>query len=160
MEEKINEMDLLLADKEIKINNKNIIVKKISLLNTIRLASKISGIVTNYLNINDKHVGLVASALTKIASGNEKENEKYAKELRIMGVTELVSLIDTDIIEILQEVIEKSTNLSGEEIEEIELEEGYDLLLTIYEVNKGFFQKLSKKLKVIKLPKKAEKKKK
>ena len=44
-------------------------------------------------------------------------------------------------------------NLTDEEAEQIDVDEGIDLLFSIYEVNKGFFTKLSNKLqKKVKKP--------
>ena len=71
----------------------------------------------------------------------------------MMGLVELLGIIGEDGVDIVTDLIVKSTNLTDEEAEQIDVDEGIDLLFGIYEVNKGFFTKLSNKLqKKVKKP--------
>lgn len=135
------EMELLLAEKEVKVNNKTVVVKRFSFLDTIRLASHTSAIIAGVINDSEK----TASALTRIMfdSGNEKEDMM----IRVTGFVELLSVIGDDGVGLLKEILVKSTNLDEETIEDIDSVEGIDLALTVYEVNKGFFMKCLSKLK-------------
>ena len=144
-----DEMDLLISEKERKIGDKKVVVKKISLLNTIRLASHLSEIAGRVVQNSE----LAASAITKLTF-SEGENEQQVNGVRLMGIVELLGIIGEDGADIVTDLIVKSTNLTDEEAEQIDVDEGIDLLFGIYEVNKGFFTKLSNKLqKKVKKPK-------
>ena len=143
------EMDLLLSEKELKIGDKRVVIKKISLLNTIRLASHLSEIAGRVVQNSE----LSASALSKLTFNDENQAEQ-ANAIRMMGLVELLGIIGEDGADIVTDLIVKSTNLTDEEAEQIDVDEGIDLLFGIYEVNKGFFMKLSNKLqKKMKKPK-------
>lgn len=142
------EMDLLLAEKELKIGDKRVVIKRISLLNTIRLASHLSEIAGRVVQNSE----LSASALSKLTFNDESQAEQ-ANAIRMMGLVELLGIIGEDGADIVTDLIVKSTNLTDEEAEQIDVDEGIDLLFGIYEVNKGFFTKLSNKLqKKVKKP--------
>lgn len=144
-----DEMDLLLSEKERKIGDKRVVIKKISLLNTIRLASHLSEIAGRVVQNSE----LAASAITKLTF-NEGENEQQVNGVRLMGIVELLGIIGEDGADLVVDLITKSTNLTEEEAEEIDTDSGIELLFDIYEVNKGFFTKLSNKLqKKMKKPK-------
>jgi hypothetical protein len=143
-----DEMDLLLSEKERKIGDKKVVVKKISLLNTIRLASHLSEIAGRVVQNSE----LAASAITKLTF-SEGENEQQVNGVRLMGIVELLGIIGEDGSDLVVDLITKSTNLTEEEAEEIDTDSGIELLFDIYEVNKGFFTKLSNKLqKKVKKP--------
>lgn len=144
------EMELLLAEKEIKIGDKNITVKRIALLDTIRLASHLSSVVSLVVNSSEKF----SDALYKVTySGTNDEERKLSETqdeingIRIMGFVELVGIIGEDGTELLKELIVKSTSLSDSEVEDIDCISGIDLISAIVEVNKGFFEKCMNKLK-------------
>lgn len=146
-------MEVLLSEKELVIGKKKVIVKKIALLDTIRLASHISEVVSVAVNSSDA----VTNALFKIGyNGNaeDKENLKNKDDMedlfngvRVTGFIELFSILGKDGTDLLKDIIVKSTNLTDDEAEEVDCESGIDLIIAIYEVNKGFFTKLSSKLK-------------
>lgn len=140
------EMEVLLSEKEIKLGEKKVIVKRIALLDTIRLASHISEVVSVAVNSSDA----VTNALYKIGyQGNAEEKDSpddLLTGVRITGFIELFSILGNDGTDLLKELIVKSTNLTDEEAEQIDCVDGIDLLSAIYEVNKGFFGKLSSKL--------------
>ena len=79
--------------------------------------------------------------------------------MRLMGVVEIFGAIGDDGVDLLKNIITKSTNLTAEDAEELDLIEGVDILTSIYEVNKGFFVKCGKKLQEkMKKPTKTKKK--
>ena len=141
------EIDVLLAEKEVTINNKKVIVKRYSLLDTIRIAAHASSIVASVIQDSDK----TASAITKLTfkGNNQIENNS----IRMLGLVELLSIVGEDGVYLLKELLVKSTNLDEDEVEEIDLVDGIDLVFAMYEVNKGFFMKFMKKLEK-KIPKK------
>lgn len=141
------EMEVLLSEKEIKLNGKRVVVKRIALLDTLRLASRLSGIVGLALNSSDG----VVSAIAKISyAGNSEidgETESDINGIRIAGLAELLGLLGEDGTELLKDLIVKSTNLTDAEVENIDSVDGIDLIETIIEVNKDFFVKFVNKLK-------------
>ena len=141
------EMEVLLAEREVTVNDKKIIVKRYSLLDTIRLAAHASSIVASVIQDSDK----TASAITKLTfkGNNQIENNS----IRMLGLVELLSIVGEDGVYLLKELLVKSTNLDEDEVEEIDLVDGIDLVFAMYEVNKGFFMKFMKKLEE-KIPKK------
>ena len=141
------EMEVLLAEREVTVNDKKIIVKRYSLLDTIRLAAHASSIVASVIQDSDK----TASAITKLTfkGNNQIENNS----IRMLGLVELLSIVGEDGVYLLKELLVKSTNLDEDEVEEIDLVDGIDLVFAMYEVNKGFFMKFMKKLEK-KIPKK------
>lgn len=146
------EMDLLLSEKEIVLGEKKVIVKKIALLDTIRLASQLSDIVSTVLNSNkDFDVALYKifyNGGRKDEDGNEiKESEAELNTIRISGILEIIGLLGDDAVNFLKNLIIKSTNISFEDAEKVDASDGIDLLFIIYEVNKSFFKKCMSKLK-------------
>ena len=63
-----------------------------------------------------------------------------------MGLLEMIGLIGEDGVDMLKQVISKATTLTNQEIEDLDLLEGIDLIQDIYEVNEGFFKKCGEKL--------------
>ena len=141
------EMEVLLAEREVTVNDKKIIVKRYSLLDTIRLAAHASSIVASVIQDSDK----TASAITKLTF--EGNNPTENNSIRMLGLVELLSIVGEDGVYLLKELLVKSTNLDEDEVEEIDLVDGIDLVFAMYEVNKGFFTKFMKKLEG-KIPKK------
>lgn len=141
------EMEVLLSEKEIKLGEKKVIVKRIALLDTIRLASHISEVVSVAVNSSEA----VTNALYKIGYQGDTESKDSSEDVlngvRITGFVEIFGILGKDGTDLLKELIVKSTNLTDEEAEQVDCVDGVDLLSTIYEVNKGFFGKLSSKLK-------------
>lgn len=138
------ELDLLLSSKEIRINNKVVVVKRFSLLNTVRIASKLSAIVGLVLNGTEA----TASALNK-AMYTPKDadvSEDTINSIRFMGMIELIGLLGEEGADLLSDLLVKGTNLSYDEIEEVDAVDGVELVFTMYEVNKGFFTKFMSKL--------------
>ena len=141
------EMEVLLAEREVTVNDKKIIVKRYSLLDTIRLAAHASSIVASVIQDSDK----TASAITKLTFKGNNQTENNS--IRMLGLVELLSIVGEDGVYLLKELLVKSTNLDEDEVEEIDLVDGIDLVFAMYEVNKGFFMKFMKKLEK-KIPKK------
>lgn len=141
-EEVKDEIDLLLSEKEVKVNNKKVIIHKISLLDSIRLTSKLSNIASKILEDSDA----TASALTKITFKGAKDDDTNINAIHVVGITELLAIIGEDSASLLEDVIGKTTNMSDDDIDNISAEDGIDILFDIYEVNKGFFTKFMNKL--------------
>lgn len=148
------ELDVLLADKEVTVNGNKVVVKRLSFLDTLRLTQHLSGIVTRIINDADTF----SSALTKIMY--KSDNPETDTVIRANGLLEITNSLGEDGIEFLMDIIVKSTSLTEDEIEEIDCEAGIDLAFDIYEVNKGFFMRCLKKLKpLMEEPKKTRAKK-
>lgn len=148
------ELEVLLADKEVTVNGNKVVVKRLSFLDTLRLTQHLSGIVTRIINDADTF----SSALTKIMY--KSDNPETDTVIRANGLLEIINSLGEDGIEFLMDIIVKSTSLTEDEIEEIDCEAGIDLAFDIYEVNKGFFMKCLKKLKpLMEAPKKTRAKK-
>ena len=136
------EMELLLnTEKEVKIGNKKVVVHKISMLDSIKLASHLSVIATALIANSDA----TAKALTMLQVGDNEEEDN--SNVRLLGIAQLLAILGTEGADLLGDIIEKCTNLEEEEVAQIHAEDGIDLLFEIYEVNKSFFTKLSQKLK-------------
>ena len=154
------EMELLLSEKEVKLaNGKRVVVKRIALLDTIRLTARLSGIVGAVMNSSENFT----SALAKIAYSGElvgggKDTESNINSIRMMGIVEAFNIIGEDGTELLKDILVKSTTLTDEDVEQIDCVDGIDILFDIYEVNKSFFGKCWSKLKGKVGKKKPEKK--
>ena len=135
------ELELLLSEKEVKFGDKDVVVKKLSMLDTIRIASNLSSVVANMMSNSDA----VSGAIAKIGFKSE-DNSGDESMIRVLGFVEILGLIGDEGVDLLKSVIDKSTTLTPQEIEDIDLIDGIDLIQAIYEVNKGFFKKCGKKL--------------
>lgn len=136
-----NEIEVLLSEQEIKVDGKVVVVHKLAMLDTIRLASQMSSLASAIVNNSE----VASNAINKFAVNSGDANSDNA--IRIIGMVEILGLVGEDAADLIQNIIVKSTNLSIEEAEAISAEEGIDLLFSIYEVNKGFFKKFLQKLK-------------
>lgn len=135
------EMELLLSEQEIKVDGKTVVVHKLAMLDTIRLASQMSSIAAAIVNNSDA----AANAIGKLAVNSGDLNSDNA--IRLIGMVEILGLVGEDAADLIQNIVVKSTNLTEDEAELISAEEGIDLLFKIYEVNKSFFKKFLQKLK-------------
>lgn len=136
------EMELLLSEQEMTINGKKVVIKKIALLDTIRIASKISDVVARILGNPEAFDGILA----RVTYAKEGASEEEINGVRITGLIDLFGLIGEDSVDIIKYVIEKSTTLTADEAEEVDCLEGIDLVTEIYKVNKSFFAKCWSKL--------------
>lgn len=155
-DKKEKELDILLANKEVKVGDKIVTVKRFSLLDTIRIASHLSGIAGMVLNATDA----TATALNKLMYSPTEEgvSEQTVNSIRFMGLLELIGILGDEGADLVADVIRKGTNLDSTEVDELDALDGIEILFTLYEVNKGFFTKLLNKLEK-KIPKvKKEKK--
>ena len=134
-------MELLLSEQEIKVDGKTVIVHKLAMLDTIRLASQMSSLAAAIVNNSE----VAANAIGKLAVNSGDINSDNA--IRLIGMVEIIGLVGEDAADLIQNIIVKSTNLDYDEAELISAEEGIDLLFKIYEVNKSFFKKFLQKLK-------------
>lgn len=140
-EKNTKEMELLLSEQEIKVDGKVVIVHKLAMLDTIRLASQMSSLAAAIVNNSDT----AANAIGKLAVNSGDVNSDNA--IRLIGMVEILGLVGEDAADLIQNIVVKSTNLDYDEAEAISAEEGLDLLFKIYEVNKSFFKKFLQKLK-------------
>lgn len=139
--EKNNEMELLLSEQEIKVDGKTVVVHRLAMLDTIRLASQMSSLAAAIVNNSE----VAANAIGKLAVNSGDLNSDNA--IRLIGMVEILGLVGEDAADLIQNIVVKSTNLTKDEAELISAEEGLDLLFKIYEVNKSFFKKFLQKLK-------------
>lgn len=140
-EKNTKEMELLLSEQEIKVDGKNVVVHKLAMLDTIRLASQMSSLAAAIVNNSDA----AANAIGKLAVNSGDANSDNA--IRLIGMVEILGLVGEDAADLIQNIVVKSTNLDYDDAEAISAEEGLDLLFKIYEVNKSFFKKFLQKLK-------------
>ena len=152
-EGKDKELDILLANKELKVGDKLVVVKRFSLLDTIRIASHLSSIAGMILNATDA----TATALNKVMYNPTEEgvSEQTVNSIRFMGMLELIGILGEEGADLMADIIAKGTR---DEVEEIDAIDGVDILFTLYEVNKGFFTKFMNKLEK-KMPKAKKEKK-
>ena len=148
---KDKELELLISEKELEFGDKQIVVKKISMLDTIRIASSLSDIIVKVMDDSDTF----STAIAKITF--ESEDGEDVTPIKIMGFLELIGAVGDDGVELLKNIIVKSSNLTPAELEDIDIVDGVDLVSAVYEVNKGFFMKCGKKL-MAKMEKKKQKK--
>lgn len=135
------EMELLLSEQEIKVDGKTVVVHRLAMLDTIRLASQMSSLAAAIVNNSE----VAANAIGKLAVNSGDLNSDNA--IRLIGMVEILGLVGEDAADLIQNIVVKSTNLTEDEAELISAEEGIDLLFKIYEVNKSFFKKFLQKLK-------------
>lgn len=141
------EMEVLLSEKEVKVSGKKVVVKRIALLDTIRLASHLSEVVGLALNSSDGVINAVAKITYQGNKEIEGETESDINGIRIAGLVEILGLLGNEGVDLLKDILVKSTNLSEEDIEGIDGVDGIDLIEAVIEVNKGFFVKSMNKLK-------------
>lgn len=134
------ELELLISEKELEFGDKQVVVKKISMLDTIRIASRLSDIITKVMDDSD----VFSTAVAKLAF--EPENGEDATAIRVMGLLELLGALGEDGADLLKNIIAKSTTLTPAEVEDLDIVEGLDIIMSVYEVNRGFFMKCGKKL--------------
>lgn len=148
------ELELLISEKEVEVGGKQVVVKKISMFNTVRIASQISSVVAKVMEDTDRFTLSLAKVMYQPPEGEEDD-----MAVRLMGIVEIFGAIGDDGVDLLKNIITKSTNLTAEDAEELDIIEGVDILTSIYEVNKGFFVKCGKKLQEkMKKPTKTKKK--
>lgn len=140
-EKNINEMELLLSEKEIKVDGKTVVVHRLAMLDTIRLASQMSALASAIVQNSE----FASNAIGKLAINSGDENADNA--IRLIGIVEILGLVGDDAADLVESIVVKSTNLTEEEAEVISAEDGIDLLFKIYEVNRNFFKKFLAKLK-------------
>lgn len=138
-----NEMELLLSEQELVINGEQVKIHKFPMLAGIRLTSQLSKIVGKVLTVED-NAGIIDTAVKALATTGETDADTTS--FRLYGIRVLLELLGDDLVDLIAQVISKSTDLPLKEVEKISLEDGIDLLFAIYEVNKNFFTKFSMKL--------------
>lgn len=143
------EMELLLSDQEVKVGGKTVLVHKFPMLAAIRITAKISKLVGKAIKDEESTSNVETAFNALMLSGSNAED---SKAYLAYGVRILMEMFGETLVDIIGDIIHKSTDLGKEEIEAIDLEEGLDLLTVIYEVNKGFFTKFMNKLKVVTTP--------
>lgn len=144
-------MELLLSEKEVKVGDLEVIVKRIALLDTLRITAKVSDVVSRVLNSSEAFNVAMYKLMydgRKDENGNEIAESDMAKNtIRAAGAVELIGLAGDDAVDLLKLIISKSTNLDKDQVENLDSVDGIDLLESIYEVNKSFFKKCMSKLK-------------
>ena len=144
------EMELLLSDQEVKVNGKTVTVHKFPMLAAIRITAKLSKLVGKAIK-DEESASNVETAFNALILGGSDTDD--SKAYLAYGIRIFMEMFGEPLVDIISDVIYKSTDLGKDDIETIDLEEGIDLLTAIYEVNKGFFTKFTNKLKVATTPK-------
>ena len=144
------EMELLLSDQEVKVNGKTVTVHKFPMLAAIRITAKLSKLVGKAIK-DEESASNVETAFNALILGGSDTDD--SKAYLAYGIRIFMEMFGEPLVDIISDVIYKSTDLGKDDIETIDLEEGIDLLTAIYEVNKGFFTKFMNKLKVATTPK-------
>lgn len=149
------EMELLLSDQEVKVNGKIVTVHKFPMLAAIRITAKLSKLVGKAIKDEESASNVETAFNAMILGGSDTED---SKSYLAYGIRIFMEMFGEPLVDLISDVIYKSTDLDKDEIEAIDLEEGLDLLVAIYEVNKGFFTKFTNKLKEATTPKETEEK--
>ena len=144
------EMELLLSDQEVKVNGKIVTVHKFPMLAAIRITAKLSKLVGKAIK-DEESASNVETAFNALILGGSDTDD--SKAYLAYGIRIFMEMFGEPLVDIIGDVIYKSTDLGKDDIETIDLEEGIDLLTAIYEVNKGFFTKFTNKLKEATTPK-------
>ena len=144
------EMELLLSDQEVKVNGKTVTVHKFPMLAAIRITAKLSKLVGKAIK-DEESASNVETAFNALILGGSDTDD--SKAYLAYGIRIFMEMFGEPLVDIISDVIYKSTDLGKDDIETIDLEDGIDLLTAIYEVNKGFFTKFTNKLKVATTPK-------
>ena len=147
----MEEIEVLLSTREIMINGKKELVKRFSFMDTIKIASNASTVVSHALT----DPTALSNAFAKLTATTEDAD--VSNGLRLMGIVELLSLIGEDSSDFIRDLILRATNLDTETLNDLDPDVGVELIFMIYEVNKGFFTKCLTKLKE-KMPKAETKK--
>lgn len=134
------ELEALFSHEKIKIDGKDVVVKKYSFLSAMKLTAKLSNLAHSVLEDAQK----ASLALAHISYESENESEVFS--MKLMGIMELLDLVGDSGIDFVKLAIEEATGLTDEEFEEIDAESGLCLLYEIYKVNKSFFTKFMTKL--------------
>ena len=122
-----NEMEMLLADThEVKINGRNVTIRKFPMLAGIKLTSKISKVVSKVVSGDEKTENFNTAINALFVDGS---TDADTRAFKIFGLRVLFDLFGDDISDIVSFVISKSTTMSN--------------------VNKSFFTKFSTKLKAL-----------
>ena len=111
-EKHINEMELLLSEKEIKVDGKIVVVHRLAMLDTIRLASQMSALASAIVQNSE----FASNAIGKLAINSGDENADNA--IRLIGIVEILGLVGDDAADLVESIVVKSTNLTEEEAEE------------------------------------------
>lgn len=149
------EMELLLSDQEVKVNGKIVTVHKFPMLAAIRITAKLSKLVGKAIK-DEESVSNVETAFNALILGGSDTED--SKAYLAYGIRVLMEMFGEPLVDLISDVIYKSTDLDKDDIESINLDDGFDLLVAIYEVNKGFFTKFMSKLRVATTPKETEEK--
>jgi len=145
----VKEADLLFAEiEELKINGENIEIKQFSW--------KKSAIAL-------KELGKIAIKVTDsaetIALLINNFNEAQTKTAQFVVIAKSLDLLDEELIDCIDKIMSLGSGLDIETIENLSMDDGFDLAKKIYEVNKSFFMKRFGSL-MKNPPKQTEKKKK
>lgn len=138
----VEEMEVLLAAKEVTIKGKKMEVNPLSFKNTLKVALKATDIVNSALNNSEG----ISSAITKLTVVEGTDGIEDAKGVKLIGAVELAGIIGEEGIDFLLEIIKMSVNITDDELDKVDPLEGIEIVEAIYKVNKDFFTKCMNKL--------------
>ena len=123
-----NEMDIIIGEKIVQVSGEDITIKKFSFKQGQLVAINIAKLVKTLLNYTEE----VAFGVNLI-----KENSNPIEA--ITGLSCILASLEPKDVDNFNEIIRIGAKLSKEQMEELDLEEGIELVIAMYEVNKSFF---------------------
>ena len=123
-----NEMDIIIGEKIVQVGGEDITIKKFSFKQGQLVAINIAKLVKTLLNYTEE----VAFGINLI-----KENSNPIEA--ITGLSCILASLEPKDVDNFNEIIRIGAKLSKEQMEELDLEEGIELVVAMYEVNKSFF---------------------
>lgn len=128
-----NETDVLFGREVVSVGDKELEIKKFTWEKTIYITPILGEIIIGILPYAEDIVN-------KIKYLQDLGEDAGAVEVAV-AIAEIISKIDKKTLENFNKIIAISAGLTKKEMEQLELEEGINLVVAIYNVNKGFFTK-------------------
>lgn len=133
------EIDVLLAEKEVVVNGEKILIKPYSWAQSMKIVQPIGVLLE-----------VVVSNVEKIDSALKNFSKSENKIGQIQTIIDLLDSVDVDkVTESMSYLIQLAIKKPKDYVDELMIDEIFDLGAAIYEVNKSFFKK---RLAVMKLP--------
>lgn len=148
MSEQLNEADILFAEKEIKIGDETITIKPYSWAQSMKLVKPL-GVIMHLLV---KHADAIQEAITEYESAELIINQ-------VMPIIDLLGNVESEeLVKALTNFMVEATQKDEAYIQELMLDEVFELGSAVYDVNKNFFKKRFAKAQEAQQGKKVKKK--
>jgi len=126
----MDEVDVLLKEVEVEVAGEIIVVKPFKWKNSLK-AIPVIGDMISQLTVN-------SDVIIKILQNAENANTNTEA---VVALINLASSLNEVVLEDISKIIQLGTNLTNKAMDELTTEEGIDLSLAVYKVNKSFFMK-------------------